>query len=115
MTQPTTHTAAPKPAPKDGGVGEPTREQRITTLIDNYQHGLNNAAPRTLAELTELRALLAPAIDQQAKEEPAPPLPEYNPIYERAPTPEERAAKKAATEKAIADKAAADKAAKVAA
>jgi hypothetical protein len=111
MTQPTTHTAAPKPAPKDAGVGEPTKEERVATLISNYQHGLNNNAPRTATELAELRALLGETAVDPQKGEPAAPLPEYDPIYQRAPTPEERAAKKAAHDKAAADKAAAKTAA----
>ena len=38
---------------------EPTREERIAALLAGYQHGMESNAPRTSAELAEIKALLA--------------------------------------------------------
>jgi hypothetical protein len=36
----------------------PSLQERVEALIAGYEHGLNHNAPRTEAELTELRELL---------------------------------------------------------
>lgn len=38
---------------------EPTHEERAAALIASYSHGLAHNAPRSQAELDELKALLA--------------------------------------------------------
>lgn len=46
-------------APQKVEAPEPTREERVAALIAGYEHGLDSNAPRTTAELAELKALLA--------------------------------------------------------
>jgi colicin import membrane protein len=109
-----------------------SKEDRIKSLLERYEHAMLSAAPRTPAELDELREVLTgvtreqldkEAADKAAAEkeaaEKAPPVqPLYNPMYERKPTEaeiiKEKVAKKAAEElaarKAAAQKAAIDQA-----
>lgn len=37
---------------------EPTREDRVKAWLAGYEHGMNSNAPRTSAELAEIKALL---------------------------------------------------------
>lgn len=37
---------------------EPSREDRVKALIDGYTHGMASNAPRTTAELAEIKSLL---------------------------------------------------------
>lgn len=46
-------------APAKVEVPEPTREERIEVLLAGYAHGMESNAPRTSAELAEIKALLA--------------------------------------------------------
>lgn len=63
MTDETKTQAAPEATPEPTPAAapeapEPTRDERVATLLTGYEHGMASNAPRTNAELAEIKALL---------------------------------------------------------